>query len=77
MSMLWTKAFWRDTVERVIVTGAEVTLAVITADGFDVVAFDFKAGAITVGLAAAASFLKSVIAGGATSNTVSPASFTK
>lgn len=77
MSSLWTGAFWRDTTERVIVTGAEALLAVITVDGFNLVNFDFTAGAVAVGVAAAASFLKAVIAGGTVQDTVSPASFVK
>lgn len=76
MSM-FTKSFAKDTAERVISTAAQALLAVILVDGFNLLNADWAATAGVVGVASLASFLKSVIAAGSTSNTVSPASFAK
>lgn len=73
---MWTKLFWKDTIERVVSTAAQAAIAVLTVDGFDLANFDFEAGASVVGIAAAVSFLKAIVAGSGkiSDDTVSPAS---
>ncbi len=60
---MFTAAFWRDTAERVIATAAQAALGVLGTDAFDLVEFDWRAGALTIGIAAAASLLKALVAG--------------
>lgn len=74
MSSLFTRHWLIDTTERVIVTAAQAAIALFAVDGFNLAEFDFTAGATAVGVAAVLAFLKAVVAGGATSDTVSPAS---
>lgn len=75
---MFTKLFWRDTAERVVSTAAQAAIAVLTADGVVGVAdVDFEAGASIVALAALVSFLKAIVAGKATDESVSPASLVK
>lgn len=75
---MFTKLFWKDTVERVVSTSAQTAIAVLTADGVVGVAdVDFEAGASIVALAALVSFLKAIVAGKATDSAVSPASLVK
>lgn len=74
---IWTKAFWKDTVERVVSTAAQVAIGVVTADGFDLVNFDLKAAASVIGVAALASFLKALVANEYVEGTISPASLVK
>ena len=60
---MFTKAFWKDTAERVIVTAAQALLAVIGVDLFKPDAIEsWTAAAWVVALAALASFLKCIIA---------------
>ena len=72
---IWNSLFWKDTVERVISTVAQVIITILSVDGLDLVNYDFQAGAITVGIAAALVVLKAVAANAITDSTVSPASF--
>lgn len=75
---MWTKLFWKDTAERVISTGAQAAIGVLTADGvLGVADVDFKGAASIVALAAAVSLLKALVAGKAVGGTVSPASLVK
>lgn len=73
---MFTRLFWKDTVERVVSTAAQTALAIVTADQFDVKSFNVEDGLIVVGLAAAASFLKALVADRVGSS-VSPASLAK
>lgn len=74
---IWSSLFWKDTVERVIATVAQVLIAMLSVDGLDLVQLDFVAAASTVGIAAALVVLKSLAANAWVSRTVSPASFAK
>lgn len=71
-SSLWLK----DTFERVVFTALETLLAVLSADGFDVVNFSVTGAAVTIGIACLAALVKSMAAGGI-GQTVSPASLAK
>lgn len=74
---IWTKAFWKDAIERVVSTAAQAAVGVLTADGFNLVEFDLKAGASVVGVAALVSLLKALVANEYVEGTVSPASLVK
>ncbi len=56
--MNWLK----DTLERVGATAAEVALALMFADGVNILAIDWKAGLGVVAASSVASFLKAVVA---------------
>lgn len=71
---MWSKLFWKDTVERVVSTAAQAAIGVLTADGVGAANIDLEAGLAVVGIAAAVSFLKAIVAAHATNDTVSPAS---
>ena len=71
---IWRSLFWKDTLERVVATIAQVLIAILSADGLDLVNYDFQAGLVTVGIAAALVVLKAVVANTAVDNSVSPAS---
>ena len=71
---IWTSLFWKDTVERVLATVAQVLIAVLSVDGLDLVALDWQATLSAVAIAGALSLLKAVVANAVTGNTVSPAS---
>lgn len=75
---MFTKLFWKDTVERVVSTGAQAAIALLTVDGFDLANFDLEQGAAVVGIAALVSLLKALVAGKVTpASDVSPASLAK
>ena len=75
---MFTRLFWKDTAERVVSTAAQAAIALLTVDGFDLANFDLEKGAAVVGVAAALSFLKALVAGKATpASDVSPASLAK
>lgn len=74
---IWTSLFWKDVIERVIATVAQVLIAILSVDGFDLVNYNFEAGLTTVAIAAALVVLKAVVANVAVNNTVSPASLAK
>lgn len=59
---MFTKLFWMDAVERAVSTFAQALLAVVTADGFDVLQADLKQSLLVAVVAAAASLLKSLVA---------------
>lgn len=73
---MWSSLFWKDVAERVVATVAQVLLAIITAEGFNVATFDVAATLTVVGVAAAGVLLKSLIAS-QVGKTVSPASLAK
>jgi hypothetical protein len=60
MSQLVSPTFWRLTLERAVKTAAQTSVALIGAEAFDVLVFDWQAlGAVSVG-AAVVSVLTSV-----------------
>ena len=63
---IWTRDFWSATAERVLMTAAQVLIAVLTADGFDLIAANWRDIGVMVGTAALLSLLKSVAANAAT-----------
>lgn len=71
---MFTALFWKDTFERMITTAAQVLIALMTVDGFNLIGLDWVATASTVGIAVILSFLKAVVAVQATGDSVSPAS---
>lgn len=71
-----TKAFWKDVAERVLATGAETLIGVITTAATLGLVMDWKAAAITTGTAMLVTVLKAMAAS-KVSNTTSPASFVK
>lgn len=73
---MWTSLFWKDVAERVIATVAQVLIALLTVDGFDLLTADFTAMAVAAGTAAILVVLKSVAAA-YVGGTVSPASLAK
>lgn len=73
---IWSNLFWKDVVERMLATVAQVLLGIITADGFNVVSFDVTGTLTVVGAAAVGVLLKALIAS-QVSKTVSPASLAK
>jgi len=75
-SVLFTSLFWKDTVERIVATVAQVLLGVITAANFNLLHFDVATVGATVGTAAAVALLKAIIAS-QVGPTVSPASLIK
>ena len=72
---IWNSLFWKDTVERVIATVAQVLITILSVDGLDLVNFDFEAGLVSCAIAGALVVLKAVAANAVTDNSVSPASF--
>jgi hypothetical protein len=65
---IWTRAFWQATAERVIATVVGALVAVLTADGFDLLNTNWQGVLTTIGVAAAVSLLKAVLANVATQN---------
>ena len=63
---IWTPAFWRATAERIIATIVGALIAVLTADGFDVLSVDWPGILTTIGLAGLVSLLKAILANVAT-----------
>lgn len=71
---MYSALFWKDTFERMIVTAAEVLIALLTVDGFNLIGLDWVATASAVGVAVVLCFLKAIVAVQATGDSVSPAS---
>jgi len=57
-----TKAFWTATAERVIASFAGAVIAILTADGFDVLSADWGGILTGGGIAALVSLLKALVA---------------
>lgn len=72
---IWNGLFWKDTVERMIATVAQLLITILSVDGLDLVHFDFEAGLVSVIIAAVLVVLKALAANAITSDSVSPASF--
>jgi r1t holin len=62
---MWSTAFWKAAAERAIKTAAQALIAVMTADGFDLLDADWKARLLSAGLATLLSLLSSVVSAGA------------
>lgn len=65
---IWSRGFWAATAERVLVTAVQALLAVLTADGFDLISADWRGILVAVGTAALLSLLKAIVANAATKN---------
>lgn len=74
---IWTSLFWKDTVERVISTVAQVLIAILSVDGLDLLQLDLTAIVSTVAIAGALVVLKALAANAWVGQTVSPASLAK
>jgi len=72
---IWSSLFWKDAVERVLATVAQVLIAVLSVDGLNLVNLDWQATLSTVAIAGALALLKAIVANAVTGRTVSPASF--
>lgn len=57
-----TKSFVKDTLERSLSTAAQTAVALLSVDGLELVTFDVKYFAVTVGISFILSVLKSVAA---------------
>lgn len=66
VNSIWTGAFWQATAERVIATIVGALVAVLAADGFDVLNADWRGIVTTIGIAGAVSLLKAILANVAT-----------
>lgn len=74
---IWTSLFWKDTVERVVSTVAQVLVAILSVEGLDLLQLDLTAIVSTVAIAAALVVLKALAANAWVGQTVSPASLAK
>lgn len=61
---MWTKAFWAQTSERAVKTAAQAAVALATADGFNLLAPDWRHWAVVVGMPALISVLTSLASAG-------------
>ena len=59
---MWTAEFWKAAGERALSTFAQALLAVLSADGLDLITAPWSSALSTAGLAAVLSVLKSVAA---------------
>lgn len=71
---MFTRLFWKDTFERLVATLAQVLIAVLTVDGFDLWQADFKAVLAALVVSGALVVLKALAAAKFTNDTISPAS---
>lgn len=71
---MWTRIFWKDTVERTVSTAAQAALAMLSADGLGVLDVDWADVGSVSGLAAILAVLKALVAAKTVDNTISPAS---
>lgn len=72
---MFTKLFWKDSVERFVKTFAQALLALfVVAPQTPILAFDWPSALGLAATAAVISFLTSVVSGLASKDTVSPAS---
>lgn len=72
---MFTALFWKDTAERAFFTALQVLLAIMTADGFDLLQLDWATAAVTILTAVLAVVVKAGIAAKVVDDSVSPASF--
>lgn len=61
---MFTKSFWKQALERAIKTAAQAAVALLTANGTGILDVDWGTVASVAGLAAAASFLTSIVTSG-------------
>lgn len=73
---MYNSLFWKDVLERVIATVAQVLIALFTADGFDLLSADFTAMGVAAVTAAVLVVLKALVAA-QTGPSVSPASLAR
>lgn len=59
---MWSRTFWRDAVERMVSTAAQSAIAVLGADGFDLLQVDVAAVFGVAAGGAVLSLLKSLVA---------------
>lgn len=71
---MYTALFWKDVFERLVSTLAQVLIALLTADGFDLLNADWKAILVTLAVSGALVVLKALVAAKATDASISPAS---
>jgi hypothetical protein len=60
---MWTSLFWRDALERLLKTAAQVFATVLIAAGTGLFDTDWRAGLSAAGMAAALSLLTSIASG--------------
>lgn len=70
---MYNSLFWKDVFERVVATLAQVLIALLTADGFDLLQADWQAVLVTLAVSGALVVLKAIVAANV-KGTVSPAS---
>lgn len=70
---MYSSLFWKDTFERLVATVAQVLIAILAADGFDLLQADWTAIGVSLLVAGVLVVLKALVAG-SMSKTVSPAS---
>jgi Putative lactococcus lactis phage r1t holin len=63
---IWSRGFWSATAERVLMTAAQTLIAVLTADGFNLISANWGDIGVVVGTASLLSLLKSLAANAAT-----------
>lgn len=73
---MYNAFFWKDVSERVLATVAQVLIAMLTADGFNLLTADFTAMGVAALTAAILVVLKAIVAG-QVGSAVSPASLAK
>lgn len=64
MSALTTKLFWADAGERAVKTASQTAIALLTANGVNLINYDWPGFASTVGLATLVSILTSIASSG-------------
>lgn len=61
---MWNRVFWAQVAERAVRTAAHAALALLTADGFDLLSPDWRHWAVVVGVPTLASVLTSLASAG-------------
>lgn len=72
---MWTKLFWKDTIERAVSTMAQVLISLFAVDQFNLLTLDWVATLATVGAAGLLAVAKALAATQFVKESVSPASF--
>lgn len=65
---MWTSAYWKALIENLVKVGASALVALLTADGFNLLSANWGDVFSTTGLAVVVAFLYSVAAGQVTSS---------